>query len=107
MGQFRMENGKPPKLTCIFDHNMIINTPIGPDVSPLRCPNILRDYFFRTEETKEIRLSLGFYTRDDKYTMVKEVWEDFERKVNSNDIRNHFKPWVLIFYAFICHSCII
>ena len=50
------ENEKPPKLTCIFDLNMIINTPIGPDISPLRCPNILRDYFFRST-TEELQLS--------------------------------------------------
>ena len=94
MGQYKKENGKPPKLTCIFDHNMIINTPIGPKISPLRCPNILRDYFYRTDQTTEIRLSLGFYSSENKYTMVKEVWEEFKDNVNSADIRNHFKLWV-------------
>ena len=58
MGQFKPENGKAPKLTCIFDHNKIMETPIGPDISPLRCPNVLRDYFYRSE-TPHLRLSLG------------------------------------------------
>ena len=93
MAQFRTENGKPPKLTCIFDHNMIINTPIGPDISPLRCPNILRDYFYRSD-TEELHLSLGFYTSDKKRTMVKKTWEDFRAIVNSNEIRENLKFWV-------------
>ena len=95
MAQFRTENGKPPKLTCIFDHNMILNTPIGPDISPLRCPNILRDFFYRSD-TEELHLSLGFYTSDKKRTMVKDVWDDFKEDVNSKDIQNNFKFWVLL-----------
>ena len=90
MAQFKSENGRPPKLTCIFDHNMIINTPIGPDISPLRCPNILRDRFYRSN-TEELRLSLGFYTSDNKRTMVKEVWDHFKKNVNSSELLNNFK----------------
>ena len=100
MAQFKTENGKPPKLTCIFDHNMIINTPIGPNISPLRCPNILRDYFYRSE-TEELQLSLGFYTSDKKRTMVNETWNDFKTDVNSNEIRDLFKLRVSIFYRIL------
>ena len=60
------------ELTCLFNHDLIQRTPVGPRVTPLKCPSILRDFFYRkvNDLNDDFKLQVGFYSDEPQQTLM-------------------------------------
>ena len=109
-----MNSFKPgDTITCLFNHDLIMETPIGPDVAPLKCPNVIRDLFYRNHvvtKISDLKLKLGFYTDNPTETLLRNTTTEFEERINSqvNIINKNPEPLKIIFLKIIflpyCHQ---